>query len=266
MMTIIKWELWQRRWGIMWWTIGVVAFIALNLAFYPSFRDQSAELDKAFAQIPDSAMALFSDTGDFLSPTGYLSSQIFYLMLPMLLGILMISLGSSLIAREEKEGTIELLLSRPITRGKLLISKAKSGLLIGLVVTAGALLTTVGLSKLVRLAVPSTQIALATLAAFLFALSLGSVALLITMFGRARIASIGLAALYGLAGYILASLTSAVEWLKWPAKLFPFDYYRPAEILSGTYNWLNILFIVGVVALCAITSYIVFKRRDITIN
>ena len=261
--SIIKWELWQRRWSIVWWCVGILAFIALNLSFYPSFRDQSAELEQAFADIPDSAMALLSDTGDFMSPVGYLSSQIFYLMLPMLLGILAISLGSSLIAREEKEGTIELLLSRPISRGALLAGKSLAGIIITTVAGLVALVSTVLLSLAVDLDVSSKGVALASLASLLLALSFGAVALLVTLFGKARIASVGIATLFALGGYIIASLAGAADWLKYPAKVFPFNYYKPAEIMLGTYNWWNISFIIGVIIACGIFSYVIFRRRDL---
>ncbi len=121
---LLRWGIWQKRWFILWWIIAITGFISLNLAFYPTFKNQQEELNKSLSQIPDSAKALFSDTGDFVSPTGFLSSQVFYFMLPMLLGVMAISLGSSVIGREEKEGTIELILSRPVSRGTLLASKA----------------------------------------------------------------------------------------------------------------------------------------------
>lgn len=264
MMSVIKWELWQRRWSIMWWSFGIAFFIIINLAFYPSFRDQADQLAAAFDNIPKSAMALLSDAGDFFSPVGYLSSQIFYLMLPMLIGILSISLGSSLLGREEKEGTIELLLSRPISRTRLLTGKALAGLIIvGIGGLVAALSTTI-LAKLVDLKVGSLEILLATLVTMLLALSFGAVAFLLTATGRARAASIGLATLFSLGGYIIASLQSAADWLKWPAKVFPFNYYKPAEILAGTYNWSNLLFVIGVIIGCGLLSIIIFRRRDIT--
>src|SRR6266545_1586647 len=116
---LIRSELWQRRWALMWWSIAIVAFIVLNLAFYPSFKDQAGELDKALSNMPDSLKALFTDTGDFTSPVGYLSSQIYYLLLPALLTVYSIGIGASLLAKEEQQGTLELLLARPLSRTKL---------------------------------------------------------------------------------------------------------------------------------------------------
>ncbi len=261
---IVRWGLWQRRWFTAWWMLGIFAFIFINLIFYPSFRDQAAEFEQTFQQIPETAKALLSDTGDFLSPAGYLSSQVFYLMMPLLVGILAITLGASLIGKEEKEGTVELLLSRPISRGQLLAAKALVGILI--VLAAGLLgtVTTAAMAKMVDLAVPTGNIMLAGAAATLLGLSFGAIALAITTLGRnARAGSIGIATLYALGGYIVVSLSSSVEWLQWPSKLFIYNYFHPGDMLEGNYSYTVFWVIAGLLLGAGIISYIAFRRRDI---
>ncbi len=264
MKPVVRWTLKQRRWSIIWWIIGIVAFVALEMAFYPTVRDQAAELEKSFSRLSEGTVALFSDAGDFFSPVGYLSGQVFYLMLPLLLGGLAISLGSSLLGREEREGTLELLLSRPISRSRLMSAKAVAGTIIVLVVGLVGVLSTAGMAKLVDLPIAFNNILLAGIVSTVLALSFGAIAFMITMLGRiARTASVGVAAMVALAGYLISSLAGTVDWLKWPAKIFPFDYYHPAEILRANYNWANMLFIVGVIILCGLVSWTAFRRRDL---
>lgn len=264
MKEIVRWGLWQRRWFIMWWLIGIASLIILNLAFYPSFRDQARVIEESLGQIPDAAMTLLSDTSDLMSPEGYLSSQIFYLTLPLLLSILAIGLGASLIGREEKEGTIELLLSRPISRSSLLTAKALTGLLIILAAGLSASILAVAMARIVNLEVASGSILMAGLASTLLGLSFGAVAFLISALGRTgRAVSIGIAALYALGGYIIVSFKNNAEWLKWPSRLFPYNYYHPGEILSGTHNWSQLLVIIGIIIGCLLLSIIAFHRRDI---
>ncbi len=261
---IIKWGLWQRRWSALMWSLGIFVFVFINLIFYPTFKDQSAEYEKLFSQMPEAAKTLLSDTGDFLSPSGYLSSQVFYLMLPLLLGILAISVGASLIGKEEREGTIELLLSRPLSRAKLLLSKAFVGLLVVLGVGIVSAVSTALISKLVDIEVPFKNILMAGLSADLLVLSFGAVAFMVSTLGRgARAASIGIATLYAFGGYILVSLVGVAQWLEWPAKAFPYHYYRPGQILEGAYDWGNLLFITGVILVCAAVSWLAFRRRDL---
>jgi ABC-2 type transport system permease protein len=264
MKSLIRWTLWQRRWSIFWWSIGISAFVVLNMIFYPTIRDQAADFEKTFSQLSEGTKALFSDTGEFFSPVGFLSSQIFYLMMPLLVGILAIALGTSLIGREEREGTLDLLLARPLSRAKLLISKALSGILIVALIGLIGTFATLVMAQIVDIAVPLPNIFLTGLAAAALALSFGAIAFMITALGRtARTASIAIAALIAILGYILTSLAGSVDWLRWPAKAFPFNYYHPAEILRGVYDWTNMLFILGLVLACGLISWLAFRRRDI---
>lgn len=264
MKATIRWHLKSRKWFIIWWIIGIVFLIGINVAFYPSFKDQAGQLEQSFSQIPESARAFISDSSSFFTPEGYLSSQIFYLMLPMLLTVMTIVLGSSLLAREEKEGTLDMLLSKPMSRGRLLASKAMSGtVMLGII---GAI-TTLSISLFcwwVNIPISLWLITATTLVCMLFAFTVGATAFALTAAGSfGRAASVGFATLFALGGYVISSLTGVASWLKVPAKLFPFYYYRPSEVLTGNFNWWNILYFVTVIAFCSLLSFTLFTRRDV---
>ena len=73
----------ERRRSLLWWTLGLVALVVLNVAFYPSVRDDPALSDYA-KDLPESVRALFAGGElDIASPAGYLNSQIFALMAPL---------------------------------------------------------------------------------------------------------------------------------------------------------------------------------------
>lgn len=264
MRPIIRWTLWQRRWSTVWWSVGVFSFIFITLVFYPSFKDAGAALEKSFASLPDAALGLFGGSSDFFSPVGYLNSQVFFLMLPLLLTMLAVALGSSLIAREEQDATLETLLARPVSRGRVLAGKAAAGTLILAIVSAAAVLSVVICARLFQLDdVPSSAVALAGANSFLLAYCTGAIAFLLAATGRARSAAIGISAFIGFGGYIIASLSGTVHWLSGPSKAFPFHYFQSEAILRQTYHWVNALFFVAVAVACGALSYIAFRRRDL---
>lgn len=233
------------------------------MLLYPSFKDQATELEKSFADLPPAAVQLFGGSTDFFSPVGFLNSQIFFIMLPLLLGALAISLGASLIAREEQEKTIESLLARPISRGKLLIGKMLAGSLILLIVSLLATIATMASAKVVSLDIQLSLVWVACVICFLLSWSTGAVALLVTSFGRARSAAVGIGALLGVGGYLVVSLSGTVEWLQAPSKIFPFHYYRSEVILNGGYSWINVIYFLAIATLCGVLSLVAFRRRDI---
>ncbi len=264
MRPIIRWTFWQRRWSTFGWSLGVCGFILLNMVFYPSFKDSGEQLAKTFQDLPPAAVQLFGGSTDFFSPIGFLNSQIFFLMLPLLLTMLAVSLGASLIARDEQDGTLETLLARPVSRGGVMAGKVIAGSVSLGIVALCALATVAVTTKLVGLDEVSTAaIAGASLNSFLLAYCTGAVAFLLAATGRARSAAIGVAALVGFGGYLISSLSGTVHWLKGPAKAFPFDYFQSEAILRGTYHWVNALFFVGVALACGILAYIAFRRRDL---
>jgi ABC-2 type transport system permease protein len=263
MKSVIKWTMRQRKTSTIWWSVAMAAFIFINMIFYPSFKNDAAELQKSFENLPDAAVQLFGGSTDFFSPVGFMNSQIFFLMLPMILGIFAISLGAGLLAREEQDKTIEGLLARPISRTKLLQAKATTGVILLFIVSLVGLFTVIITSKVVGLEISNPSLIQAMFVCYLFALSLGSIAYFLTATGRARGAGIGVAAFVGIGGYLISSLAGTVSWLSGPSKLFPFEYYQSEAILRGTYNWNNIWYFVILIGVCKLLSWVAFRRRDL---
>jgi ABC-2 type transport system permease protein len=262
MFSIFKWTLWQRRWSIFWWSVGIIALIVLTLAFYPTIHNQAAQLNKSFGSLNSSTLALFGGT-DFFSPVGYLNSQLIYLMIPLLLIILGVGLGGSLIGREEADGTIRMLLARHITRSRLLTAKALAGVFILFVATVVATIGIIVMATLVKVGVPLVYILAACFSCYLLVLTFSALAFLLSATGRGRTAALGITVVYALGGYIISSLASSVHWLQEPSVIFPYHYYNSADILRGTFSWSSILFFAIFTFTCMFLSWLSFRQRDL---
>ena len=94
----------QRR-ALIGWSIGVAALVLLYASFYPSIKANAAQLDKSFESLPD-ALRNAIGTGSISSPVGYLRSELFSTMGPLLLLILAIGAGARAIAGEEEAKTL----------------------------------------------------------------------------------------------------------------------------------------------------------------
>lgn len=263
MWPVIKWTVWQRRFSTIWWSVGAFVLLFVSMITYPAFKDSAKELEKSFENLPDAALQLFGGSSDFFSPVGFTNSQIFFITLPLLLSILAIGLGSNLLAREEQDQTMETLLARPVSRSRLLAAKILAGVSILLGVSLVSALTVAITAKIVDLNIGVAPLVGATAVCFLLALSTGAIAFLFTAIGRARGAALGIAALIAMGGYVVSSLAGTVSWLEIPSKIFPFTYYQSEAILRGAYDWINVLFFIGLPAACGLLSWVAFRRRDI---
>ena len=96
----------RRRVSLLWWAVGIAGMAALLAVAYPTVRD-NGELDRTFAGLPPGVEALLGLQGGnpLTSPAGYLNSQFYANVLPVMLLIFAIGLAAWTVAGDEREGT-----------------------------------------------------------------------------------------------------------------------------------------------------------------
>ncbi len=262
-MTIIGWELLQRKTSLFWWVFGVVVLVALTVLSYAAVKDQAAQLEDAFGSLSSGASS-FVGTADLFSPEGYLNSNLFYITLPILYIILVLNLASSLLGKEENDTTLELLLSRPVSRTKVLAAKATAGMIALFIVGLAATLATIICAKIINMDIGMGGLWLASVVTMLFAGSFGAIsyAMLAASQLTRRFATLT-AIIISFGGYIVTSLSGMVSWLEWPSKFLPYHYFDTEKLIAGTLPLGLAIYIIGVFALAKVVGWLGFRRRDI---
>jgi ABC-2 type transport system permease protein len=268
MIPTLLWELRQRKNIILWWVAGSVILTVAILFLYPSIRDQANQLNQVINQLPPGIRELKtggSSNVNVADPVQFLNSQIFYATLPILWIILAITRGGSVLGRDEQNHTLELLLARPISRGKLLLAKGLS-LVAEFVAVAGmTLLAIVLVTPHFDMHVGIARLAITIFYTAAFSMSFGLIAFTLQAASSlTRKAAIAVSVALGFGGYLIASLSGLTDWLEGIAKLAPYHYFTPDKILYGGHvSGLNI-YLVGVLVLTLTVSYFGFRRRDIS--
>jgi len=122
--------------SLMWWVIGVGGLVLYLAAFYPSMRE-IPEINKFIEQIPDPLLkTLVGEITDFTSPEGYLHSQLFFFMAPVIFLVFTLAQGSGAIAGEEERGTLDMLLANPLPRWQVVSEKFLAMIVATLVLSA----------------------------------------------------------------------------------------------------------------------------------
>ncbi|MCZ7629182.1 MAG: ABC transporter permease [Microthrixaceae bacterium] len=124
----------QRR-GLIGWGIGTVATIVVMGAIWPSFSDTN--IDALLENYPSELAEVFN-VAAMNTGVGYLNSELFSIVLPVMFIIYGVGRGARLLAGEEEAGTLAIVLTMPIPRMKVLFEKA-AGLIVGLGLLAGVL-------------------------------------------------------------------------------------------------------------------------------
>lgn len=117
-------ELGRNALGLIIWTIVITLFISVTMAVYPTFVENQSKITGMLSLIPKEVLQFkgISNMNDFLSVLGfYAVNNIIYMM--VLGSIYAIVLSSGILLKEEYNKTAEYLLTRPITRSEIFISK-----------------------------------------------------------------------------------------------------------------------------------------------
>jgi len=213
--------LWQvvhrRRISLLWWSLGLVAFVGLLAIAYPTVRGNS-ELDKTFAGLPPSVQTLLGlgAANSLTSPVGYLNSQYFANVLPLILLVFAIGLGAWAISGDEAAGTLELLLANPVSRVRVALERAGALILLLAALTAVAAVALVVLAPATGLnkGLPLERIVAATTAAALLALAFAAVAFAVGAATGKRSIATAIAATLAIAGYVIEGLAAQVKLLQ----------------------------------------------------
>ncbi|GAB3790708.1 hypothetical protein GCM10027601_34540 [Nocardioides ungokensis] len=110
------------RHGLVGWSIGIALLVITESLIWPSFRDMP-DIEKLFSQYPDYMQRLF-DVSAMTSGIGFINSELFTLMLPVLFLVHAIGRGARLVAGEEEDGTLDVLLVTPLSTTRILLEKA----------------------------------------------------------------------------------------------------------------------------------------------
>ncbi len=245
------------------WAIGLLVYTVLIVSLFPTIRD-SAGFAQAAEEYPDALKEFLGgeDAFDLTSGTGYLSAELFNLVLPLLLSIWAIGFGASM-GSEQHDGTMDLLLANPIRRWRVVVEKALS-----LGVTTLGLASVPGLVVLVANGFVALDIDWTSLAATVLAVSLlvvvhGLVALLVGAMTGRRGSAVGAATVLFAAGYLLNGLGGLVSWLE-PFKMFSLYYQALGQFpLREGWQWDNLALLLFICGLVTVVAVAVFERRDV---
>jgi ABC-2 type transport system permease protein len=176
-----------------------------------------------------------------------------------------IGLGAAAIAGERQRGTLEVILSRPVSRRALFTTDLVALLLISLITTTAAVLGTVAGATAYGVAGDLDPAALGFLAAntVLLLAALGAITLAASAsFDRlGPPLGIGLALL--LIGYVLEALGTIWPDAAFLQPLSPFHYLRPLEILGGRAEPGDLAVLAGVFVAAVAYGLWRFPRRDL---
>lgn len=239
-----------------------LAVVFMGILIGPMFNGLEADLSSLSKDLPEGVMALVGGV-DFGTPEGWLTGEMFSLVVPIALIALGVNMGSKALGGEEKTGNMGLLLASPVSRAGIVLDKAVA-MIINVVIAALFVAIGVALgSWLGDLGVGLAEILATSLMAGLLAMVFGSFALALgAATGKVPIAAFGSAGVAFVA-YLANSMLPLSDSLENFARLSPFYYYLTGDPLLNGMDWGHLLVLGGSTAGLVALSAALFNRRDL---
>lgn len=259
--SVLTKTLYQQRWSMVFWGLGVIGMCLLMVAFYHSFS--GGQFDEALKNLPESMKGLIGNIGSLKTVPGYVAQEVFGLRIPLLTLVMGIMLFTGLLAGEEGEGTLQTVLSQPISRLRVYSEKLLAGIVVSFVICMTAVLgVKLGL-VMIHETMSLMKLFEAVLGVWLLTVLFGSIGFAIgAITGRRGFAG-SIAGLLAFSTYLLTSFASSVSGIKTIEKLSPFHYYNNPAIAQYGLTAKNVWVMVGVSAVFLLVAAVIFQKRDI---
>lgn len=254
----------RDRWrGLLAWGLGIVGMAVIQLAVYPSVSRSAAAVQEFIDQYPEVLKKAFG-MEDYGSGPGFLSTEMFSMMVPLVLIAVAVGAAAAATAGEEERGTLDLLLALPVRRWDVVLAKTAAMVLgvaaVGVLLFAAILLG----SPVVDLSVGTSGLAAATLMCALLGLLFGGVALLVGAMTGHRSVALGASVGLALAAFLLQVLAPMADWLEPWQKASPFQWAIGGRPLTQGLDLGYAGLLLGLTVLLVGLAAVAFERRDIS--
>ena len=253
----------QRGRSLLAWTLGLVLITIMQLSVYPSIMSSGDAMQEYVDAWPEGLREAFG-LADYTTGVGYLNTELFSMMLPLVLVGVALAAGAAGTAGEEEQGTLELLLGVPVRRSTVLAGKLVAMIAAIGVVSAAFVVTLVVGAPMVDLAIGSAYVVAATLMLGLLAILFGGVGLLLGALSGRRAVALGAGFGLAIAAYLLNVLAPLADWLEAWQSASPFEWALGDRPLFNGVDLGAVGLIVAVTAAITAAAFAAFARRDIS--
>lgn len=257
-------SLWDNRRSYWWWVVGLGAIAAMMTMFYPMLAENTEAFQEMFDLYPEGFTAMFGiDLDSFTTGPGFLTGELYSLMLPIIVIVFTVLKAAAATAGEEHEGTMDLLIGAPVPRSRVVIDKYAAAT----VLTAGLGLTLVIVfmvtNPIFDLGLGLDGVVAINLSLVLLGLLFGAIALFVGALTGSRGLAAGVAAAATVIAFFSHSLASLVDALEIPQKLSPFYWYIGNDPMLNGFSWFHLTLLFLVTLMFFALAVVAFQHRDV---
>jgi len=248
--------------SIVGWTLGVVGLVVVQMMVYPTIRSSSEDWESLTDAFPEPIREMLR-MEDYSTPSGYIATELLSFLLPFMVLALAASWGARAATDEEENGTADVLLSLPVSRGSVIAMKmAASATTLTLVLGSFGVSLGVG-ARLLDMDISLSRFVSTVVVLLLLGAMVGSTAAFVGSLTGRRTVALGAAVGLYTALFVLYSLAPLVGGIDRINPLNPVQWTLGATPLTTPFDpgyALACMVLTGIQCLAAAWF---FARRDI---
>jgi ABC-2 type transport system permease protein len=260
MYPVLSKAFYDSRRTMLWLGIGLAVFALITIGTFPTVQAEAENLNAAMEAVPEELMGLLGgvDVGEFNlgDPVIYLNSQ-FFIWAVLILGATIIVQALNATINAERNGTLDVMLSLPITRRELLIGRFLNTVITLLVVLTIIYITLIASSFIwEEFALTPVELAGIVYGSLLILIPFTAIAYCLPSFvlsSRGFTGAILYLVFFGM--YLLHGLSGLSDVLVDLRPLFLFDYYNANEIVSDGLRLSDVLIMAAVTVIFGGLAY-----------
>lgn len=251
--------IYEKRWGILGWSAAMFLMTIFIVVLFPIFKDSfGAQLN----DVPESMRAILGEAADYQQLSGFLELQVFAQMvfLTFIYGII---LCVALLAGEENKGTLQTLLTLPISRTTIYWHKFLAVVAILSVVSVALFASVVLGAVIIGEPLSYSGVAQATFMQWLLSVALSALAFAIGAATGKRAIAGTVAGVYTFAAYTITALAGTADFLQTINHFSIFKYFIGRRILVNGIAFADVWPMVIFTVLALLVGWALFVRRNV---
>jgi ABC-2 type transport system permease protein len=263
MTAVLRTTLARERRPLLGWLAGIGLLGLVTAGSWPAVRESGAELEQVLQQLPPAFTAFFGEGFADFSAAGIVGSRLFGSIGLALVVSLAVSRGARAIAGEEQDGTLELLVTQPISRTAIAVDKAVAMFAALAVVVLGQMVLLLVMMPVVGLDFPVAHVVAASAGLYALAALFGGLAFAVGAATGSRGLAVGVGAGAAAGLFVLTGLGALVDGLESVAELSPFSRFDGTRVLAEGIEVGPVAVFAAVAVLLVALGVWVFDRRDL---
>lgn len=266
MMQLTKKMLRDHKIGLTLVAFGLLLYDWFVAAIFPTFKDVK-NIEELIKSYPETLKAFFGFKNvSLFTFEGFLNAEFLSFMWVVIVAGYLISFATSEVSKEIESGTIESLLSLPVSRLKIITTKWLNMAVICLFFVAVTVFPLMGLAAAYGIKFSALSLFLVGILGFMFFFSIASFTIMLTVLFNERSKPVFIVIFVLIVSWIWNSVGQIVESIKDLRFLSVFYYFDTIRALVEKEIGLGTIFVFsGIIVISTVFAFWWFSRRDFAV-